>query len=60
VDNANVTTTDMRFYETIHIGAPIKNAVINSDIAAAAPFRALAVQFAHRTPAECCAFFWSE
>jgi hypothetical protein len=60
VDNANVTTTDMRFYETIHIGAPIKNAVINSDIAAAAPFRALSVQFPNRAAAVLGAFSWGE
>jgi hypothetical protein len=60
--NSNVTNSppDVSRYEAINIGAPIKNSAINSDIGAAAPFRALAVQFAHRAAAVLGAFSWGE
>jgi flavorubredoxin len=60
--NSNVAdnTPDVSRYKAINIGAPVEDSAINPDVRAAAPFRTLAVQFAHRAAAVLGAFSWGE
>ena len=46
-----LTSTDMRANKTVYVAPPIENSAVNSDIRRPAPFSALTVQFAPRTPA---------
>jgi hypothetical protein len=44
-----IATADVCANETVHVAAPIENSTVDSDVGAASPFGALAVQFAQRT-----------